>query len=49
MPESEPVAAMLDNKLAVQVKGEETREEGNQPSCQILGNFNPKDKPLCLK
>lgn len=49
VPESEPIAATSDTKLGVQVKGEEPREEGTKPSCQGLGNYNPKDKPMCPK
>lgn len=46
VPKSEPIA---DTKLGVQVKGEEPRVEGTKPSCQGLGNYNPKDKPMCPK
>lgn len=50
VPESEPIAATLsDTKLGMRVKGEEPRVEGTKPGCQGLGNYNPKDKPMCPK
>lgn len=49
VPESEPSTATSHTKLGVQVKGEDARVEGTKPSCQVLGNYNPKDKPLCPK
>lgn len=42
VPQRKPIAAMSDTKLGVQVKGEEARVEGTKPSCQVLGNLNPK-------
>lgn len=33
---------MSDTMLGVEVKGEEDRVEGTKPSCQVLGNFDPK-------
>ena len=39
VPESEPIAAMSDIQLEMEVKGEGVRVEGTEPSCQVLGNF----------
>lgn len=41
MPESEPITAMSDTRLEMEVKGEGVRVEGTQPSCQVLRNFEP--------
>lgn len=49
VPEGEPIAATSDTKLGMQVKGEGFRVEGTKPSCQGLGNYNPKDKSMCPK
>lgn len=42
MPQNKPIPAMSDTTLGVEVKGEEDRVEGTKPSCQVLGNFDPK-------
>ena len=41
MPESEPITAMSDTQLEMEVKGEGVRVEGTQSSCQVMGNFKP--------
>lgn len=40
--QSEPMTAMPDIKLWVEVKGEEDKVEEIEPSCQVLSNFNPR-------